>query len=121
MLAPTQVAPGVYVVVGALGAQTYENGGLNNNPGFVIGENGVLVINSGPSVRVAKALHAAIEKITKRPVKWVVNVNNQKHNWHGNGYFKSIGAKILAHREADRIMRETGEAQLEESKTLLQR
>jgi glyoxylase-like metal-dependent hydrolase (beta-lactamase superfamily II) len=118
-LAPTQVAPNVYVVVGALGAQTYENDGLNNNPGFVIGENGVLVINSGPSISVAKALHQAIEKITKLPVKWVVNVNSQNHNWHGNGYFKSIGAKILSHREADRVMRETGEAQLETSKAQL--
>lgn len=119
VVAPTRVAPDVYVVVGALGAQTYENDGLNNNLGFVIGENGVLVINSGPSVRVAKALHEAIEKITKLPVKWVVNVNSQNHNWLGNGYFKSIGARILAHREADRVMREMGETQLEESKALL--
>ena len=119
VLAPTRVAPDVYVVVGALGPQTYEDGGLNNNPGFVIGEDGVLVINSGPSVRVAKALHEAIKKITKRPIKWVVNVNSQNHNWHGNGYFKSIGADILAHREADRVMRETGETQLEISKAQL--
>lgn len=119
VLTPTQVAPDVYVVVGALGAQTYENDGLNNNPGFVIGEDGVLVINSGPSVRVAKALHQAIGKITKRPVKWVVNVNSQNHNWLGNGYFKSIGARLLAHHEADRVMREMGEAQMETSKALL--
>lgn len=119
VLTPTQVAPDVYAVVGVLGPPTYENDGLNNNLGFVIGENGVLVINSGPSVRVAKALHDAIEKITKRPVKWVVNVNSQNHNWLGNGYFKSLGARILAHREADRVMREMGDTQLEASKALL--
>jgi glyoxylase-like metal-dependent hydrolase (beta-lactamase superfamily II) len=118
-LTPTQVAPDVYVVVGALGPQTYENDGLNNNLGFVIGKNGVLVINSGPSVRVATALHAAIGKITKLPVKWVVNVNSQNHNWLGNGFFKSNGAHILAHHEADRVMRDMGEMPLDSSKALL--
>ncbi len=73
---PVPVAPNVYAVVGDLGGQTYENDGLNNNLGFVVSEAGVLVINTGPSARVARALHAAIRKITAQPVKWVVNVNS---------------------------------------------
>jgi glyoxylase-like metal-dependent hydrolase (beta-lactamase superfamily II) len=118
-LNPVRIAPDVYAVIGDLGAQTYENEGLNNNLGFIISDKGVLVINSGPSIRVAKALHAAIRKITPQPVKWVVNVNSQNHQWLGNGYFKSAGAKILAHREADRVMRDAGETQIETNKTLL--
>jgi hypothetical protein len=79
----------------------------------------VLVINTGPSVRVAKALHAAINNITPQPVKWAVNVNSQNHQWLGNGYFKSIGTVILAHKEADRVMRDVGETQIASNKTLL--
>ncbi len=119
VLQPVKVAAEVYAVVGDLGGQTYENDGLNNNLGFVVSDAGVLVINSGPSTRVARALHAAIKKITAQPVKWVVNVNSQNHYWHGNGYFKSQGATILASQEAERVMRETVAAQFDSNKTLL--
>jgi len=118
-LQPVPVAPDVYAVVGDLAGQTYENEGLNNNLGFVVSDAGVLVINTGPSVRVARALHAAIRKITVQPVKWVVNVNSQNHYWLGNGYFKSLGATILASNEADRVMREMGAQQLATNKELL--
>ena len=118
-LQPVPVAPNVYAVVGDLTGQSYENDGLNNNLGFVVGDAGVLVINSGPSMRVARALHAAIRKITALPVKWLVNVNSQNHNWLGNGYFKSLGATILASKEAERVMREVGAQQLDTSKALL--
>lgn len=118
-LNPVKIAPDVYAVIGDLGPQTYENDGLNNNLGFIVTGDGVLVINSGPSTRVAKALHAAIRKITPQPVKWVVNVNSQNHQWLGNGYFKSVGATILAHREADRVMHDAGETQIAANRTLL--
>ena len=118
-LQPVAVAPDVYAVVGDLAGQTYENDGLNNNLGFVVSDAGVLVINSGPSERVARALHAAIRNITAQPVKWVVNVNSQNHYWLGNGYFKSLGATILASKEAERVMREMGAQQLATNKALL--
>lgn len=119
ILKPVKVAPDIYAVIGDLGGQTYENEGLNNNLGFVVTSHGVLVFNTGPSLRAAKALHAAIKNITPQPVKWAVNVNSQNHNWLGNGYFKSIGTVILAHKEADRVMRDVGETQIAANKTLL--
>ncbi len=119
VLNPIQVAPNVYAIIGDLGAQTYKNDGLNTNLGFVVSDQGVLVINAGPSQRVAQALHAAIRKITSKPVKWIVNVNSQNQHWLGNAYFKPFGVVIIAHKEADRVMREAGETQLAANKTLL--
>ena len=118
-LKPVQVAPDVYAVIGDLGGQTYENDGLNNNLGFVVSNAGVLVIGSGPSVRVARALHREIQKVTAQPVKWVVNGGTQNHYWQGNSYFKSLGATILASKESERVMREMGAQQLDSNKTLL--
>ena len=118
-LQPVKVAPDVYVVVGDLAGQTYENEGLNNNLGFVVSDTGVLVIGSGPSLRVARALHAAIQKLTTQPVKWVVNGGSQNHYWHGNSYFKTLGATLLASNETERVMREMGAQQLDTNKTLL--
>lgn len=119
ILQPTTIAPNVYAIIGDLGPQTYKNDGLNTNLGFIVSDQGVLVINSGPSQRVAQALHAAIKKITSKPVKWVVNVNSQNHHWLGNAYFKSLGVVIIAHKEADRVMHEVGDMQLSANKTLL--
>lgn len=119
VLQPVQIAPNVYAVIGDLAGQTYENDGLNNNLGFVVSDKGVLVINTGPSQRVAKALHAAIQKTTQQPIKWVVNVNSQNHYWLGNDYFKSLGATLIASKEGERVMREMGTQQLEANQTLL--
>lgn len=119
VLQPVRVAPDIYAVIGDLAAQTYENDGLNNNLGFVVTEKGVLVINTGPSQRVAKALHAAIQKTTKQPIKWVVNVNSQNHYWLGNDYFKTLGATLIASKEGERVMREMGAQQLETNQALL--
>lgn len=119
VLKPVRVAADIYAVIGDLAGQTYENDGLNNNLGFVVTEKGVLVINTGPSQRVAKALHAAIQKTTKQPIKWVVNVNSQNHYWLGNDYFKTLGATLIASKEGERVMREMGAQQLEANQTLL--
>lgn len=119
VLQSVAVAERVYAVVGDLGGQTYENEGLNANLGFVVGDDAVLVINTGPTVRVAEALHNAVKKVTRKPVRWVANVNSQNHYWHGNGYFRAQGARVLAQKEAVRVMRELGAEQLEGNRTRL--
>ncbi len=106
-----EVAPGVYAVVGDLGGQSAENEGLNANLGFVIGNEAVLVINSGPSRRVGEALLGAVQARTALPVKWVVNVNSQSHYWWGNAVFAAQGAALLAHGEAVGLMRAQQDAQ----------
>ncbi len=118
-LNPVKVGDGVYAVVGDLGGQTHKNDGLNANLGFVVGRDGVLVINTGPTRRVAEALYRAIKTATNSPVKWVVNVNSQNHYWHGNGYFASPGVQIIAHEAAVKIMRENGNTQLEANRNEL--
>ena len=119
VLQPQRVAPDVYAVVGDLDSQSYRNDGLNSNLGFVVGTDGVLVINSGPSVRVARALHAAIQKLTSKPIKWVVNVNAQNHYWLGNAYFQRLGVPILANTAARQQMHDLGAGQLQAIQNVL--
>jgi glyoxylase-like metal-dependent hydrolase (beta-lactamase superfamily II) len=118
-LRPVEIVADVYAVIGDLGPQTYENHGFNANLGFVIGSDGVMVIDSGPSHLVAQALHRAIRKVTDRPVRWVVNTNSQANRWLGNGYFAELGIPVLAHRQALRHMKEFGGTQLESAERLL--
>ncbi len=91
-----KVADGVYASIGELGPGTYENSGHNNNLGFVIGDESVLVWNGGGSYLLAKALHEEIKKITNKPVKYVVYENSQGHGSLGGSYWKEQGSTIIA-------------------------
>jgi len=91
-----KVVENVYAIVGPLGQRSKKNDGLNNNMGFIVTKDGVILIDSGASYIGAKKLAGAIRKITDIPVKWVINTGGQDHRWLGNQYFSSKGAKIIA-------------------------
>lgn len=112
-LTPVKVAPDVYAFIGDAGMRTADNEGMNANTGFIVTSAGVVVIDSGPTWKVAKEIHRAIKTVTKQPVKIVVNTGGQDHRWLGNGYFKSIGAEIIAARPLLADMQARGEMQLE--------
>jgi glyoxylase-like metal-dependent hydrolase (beta-lactamase superfamily II) len=118
-LQPLEAAPGIYVVIADLGPPSYANEGLNANLGFVVSRDGVGVIDSGPSARVAQALHDTICRVTKQPVRWVLNTNSQPNRWLGNAYFRRLGVPIFAHPAALETMRQSGSLQLETTRRLL--
>ena len=97
---PVEVIPGVWSAIGATAPPTYENAGHNNNLSFIITGDGVVVVNSGASWKLAEALHAEIRAVTDQPVKLVINENGQGHSMLGNGYWAAQGVPILAHAEA---------------------
>lgn len=90
----------VYAVVGPFGNRTPENLGNNSTSGFVITNEGVVLIDSGGTYQGAAAIDALIRQVTDKPVKIVVNSGGQDHRWLGNGYFKQQGAKIIASKTA---------------------
>lgn len=115
------VAENVYAIIGDTGMRTYQNEGMNANSGFIVTSAGVVVIDSGPTWQVAKEIHRAIKKVTRQPVKYVVNTGGQDHRWLGNGYFKSIGAEIIAARPALADMEARGDMQLEALRTAIRK
>lgn len=97
---PVEVIPYVFSAIGATAPPTYENAGHNNNLSFVVTGDGVVVVNSGASWKLAEALHAEIRAVTDQPVKLVIVENGQGHAMLGNGYWAAQGVPILAHEEA---------------------
>ena len=55
---PVEVIPHVFSAIGATAPPTYENAGHNNNLSFIVTGDGVVVVNSGASYKLAEALHA---------------------------------------------------------------
>lgn len=91
-----KVVDNVYAIVGPLGQRSAENDGLNANFGFVVTPQGVILIDSGASLLGAKKIEGAIARVTKQPVRWVVNTGSQDHRWPGNDYFAAKGAEVIA-------------------------
>ena len=97
---PVEVIPHVFSAIGATAPPTMENAGHNNNLSFIVTGDGVIVVNSGASWKLAEALHAEIRAVTDQPVRLVINENGQGHSMLGNGYWAAQGVPILAHAEA---------------------
>ena len=114
---PVEVIPNVFTAIGATAPPTYENAGHNNNLSFVVTNEGVVVINSGASVRLASALHEEIKTITDQPVKLVINENGQGHAILGNLYWSQLGVDILAHEDAIHEIEENSYTILERMKS----
>ncbi len=91
-----QVTDDVYAVIGPFGNRSPENLGNNATFGFIVTDEGVVLVDSGGSYKGAQAIDAVIRQVTDTPVKIVVNSGGQDHRWLGNGYFKEKGARIIA-------------------------
>ncbi|MBZ5551562.1 MAG: MBL fold metallo-hydrolase [Acidobacteriia bacterium] len=82
------IGDGVYAVIAA----------RDGNTGFVVGDDGVAVIDTLTTTDAARELLAEIRKVTKLPVRFVVNTHYHLDHTGGNAVFAAEGAVIVAHR-----------------------
>jgi cyclase len=82
-----------------------DEGLAGGNAGFVIGDDGVLVIDTFQDPRPAKTLLADIRKLTPLPIRFVVNTHYHLDHVNGNDVFAAAGATIVAHRNVRAWMR----------------
>ncbi len=94
------IADHVYAIIGPTGNRSPENLANNATFGFVVTNDGVVLIDSGGSYKGAAAIEAVIRKVTDKPITTVINTGGQDHRWLGNGYFKERGARIIASARA---------------------
>ena len=83
----TELADGVY-------RRQYEF--LALNIGVIIGDDGVLIVDSRESHEAAEELAADIRSLTPKPVRWVVNTHWHWDHAFGNAVFP--GAELWGHR-----------------------
>lgn len=89
-LAARALAPGVYVVEGANADFSRDNGCNIINTGFIVGRDGVLVVNTGPSRRYGEQLRALIARTTPKPVTQVLHLNLHPDYFLGNQAFADV-------------------------------
>lgn len=115
------VAENVYAYIGETEGRTYENEGLNANIGLIVTTEGAILIDSGASFQSAQKINDAVKRVTKQPIKWVINTGGQDHRWLGNGYFKTQGAELMSHDTALKDMAVRAPIQLQGLSVLKER
>jgi glyoxylase-like metal-dependent hydrolase (beta-lactamase superfamily II) len=99
-----EVAPGVYMVQGAPGEVDANNLGRVGNAGFIIGDNGVLAIDTGTSYRHGVALLAAIRRVTDKPVRMALVTHTRQEFLFGATAYREQAIPIQMHRQAAGLM-----------------
>ena len=72
---------------------------VSSNSAFLVGDDGVLVIDTRQHPAHGRDLIERIRKVTDKPFKWAVNTHAHGDHFLGNPEFKKIGATIIAHRD----------------------
>ncbi len=105
----TQVAAGVYAYVQPDGTWWI------NNAGFIVGSEGVILIDTCSTEARTRRLLATIRSITDAPVRIVVNTHHHGDHTHGNAL--TAPATIVAHHLCRTALKATGIKRYEEAFT----
>jgi glyoxylase-like metal-dependent hydrolase (beta-lactamase superfamily II) len=87
-----QVGPGVYA---AIDGPEHKAG---SNAGFVVGDDGVLVVDALFTEDAARALVGEIRRITPKPIRYLVNTHYHADHTGGDAVLREAGAVIIAHK-----------------------
>ena len=99
-LQPRQIAPGTWVIEGAVADFLPANGCNIINTAFIATGDGVIVINTGPSrlygEQQRRAITATLAAVTPQPVRRVLNLNLHPDYFFGNQAWGDVPTQALA-------------------------
>jgi glyoxylase-like metal-dependent hydrolase (beta-lactamase superfamily II) len=101
---PIMIAPGVYMVAGSGGAADQHNLGRIGNTGFIVGEQGVIAIDTGTSYAQGRDLLAAIREVTDKPVRLALITHTRPEFLFGGVAFRERGIPVRMHSRTARLM-----------------
>lgn len=98
------LAPGVYMLPGSGGAADEANLGRIGNAGFIVGDSGVVAVDTGTSYAHGRAILAAIRAVTDKPVKLALVTHTRPEFLFGGKAFQDAGIPVRMHTRTARLM-----------------
>ena len=96
----------VYVLLGPIQHANRLNQGYMINSTIIVGDKGVMLVDSGGSDEVGRHIATAVRRITDKPVTHVVNTHHHGDHYLGNVAFE--GATFISSEMCRRMVLETG-------------
>lgn len=96
-LRAVKVVDDVWFVQGEAALGSAANRNFISNAGFVVTEDGVVVVDALGSPALANELIAEIRRITAKPIRFVIVTHFHADHIYGLQAFKAAGALIIAH------------------------
>lgn len=116
-LKAVQVAERVWFVQGAAALGSPANRNFISNAGFVVTDNGVVVVDALGSPALARELLAEIRRVTPLPVRHVILTHYHADHIYGLQVLKAAGANVIAHPAAREYLNsDAAERRLEASR-----
>ncbi len=99
-----KVAEGVYMLPGSRGEVDTGTLGRIGNAGFIIGDSGVIAIDTGTSYLHGVALLNAIAKVTDKPIRLALITHTRQEFLFGAAAYRERGIPIHMHRKTAELM-----------------
>ena len=101
-----KVSPRIYALLGPIGLPSPKNQGYMVNSTLILGDTGAILIDTGFSDEVGAHLGKAVAKLTKLPVKVIINTHHHGDHTLGNAAFPD--AKVISTVMARELLVKTG-------------
>jgi cyclase len=101
----------VYVLLGPIQHANRLNQGYMINSTVIVGDKGVILVDSGGTDEVGRHIATAVRQITDKPVTHVVNTHHHGDHYLGNVAFE--GATFISSEMCRKMVLETGHEWLE--------
>lgn len=92
-----KVADGVYVHHGAHEDLAEGYRGDICNISFIVGSQGIAVIDTGGTFKVGQRFHSAIRQVSDLPIKYVINTHVHPDHIYGNAAFLADSPEFVGH------------------------
>lgn len=98
----------IYALLGPMALPNKANQGYMVNSTLILGDSGAIIIDTGFTDEIGAHLRAEVAKLTKKPVKVVINTHHHGDHTFGNTAFP--GAKVISSEMCRKLLLE-GEAE----------
>ena len=109
-----EIAPGVFFRYSSISPNDPKIPFGGSNHAWVVFKDYVVVIDANFPKEAADVI-ADIKKTTKKPIKYVLDTHHHGDHAYGNAVWAKEGAKIVAHKNAARLLKTNGPKQWEDA------